>query len=1679
MAPPVIQRLIHATAAAPVGVHGALPDWLGNASAARRQALRDTPPLFADWHTRASRQRQMPLRLAIAASWTAHNRVDRALDTLQTPQQFAAPRLQQALQQRFGIDADVHTTYLRLYTRLTTPLLPLPTGGASVWTVSLLDAVLHNFDEAESAPNAYAPESTFITQPSASGQFTLLPALRRVLSIEQFVRLCRELDIGAHYQRYLKDFFGFNDAAAQATLRRDVIHSLKAEAHASLHLARLKKQVSDSAFHTLQGQLQGLDGMLLQGQPLLSHDLSLMGAPLAGIVLFAADLERHHDAVPVVAYIPGDPQAPLAYYPSGTAFMLDLTAKLRSADYQAFFSRFVRHEHRGYFFADLNNRLSQVAWNKPVAGDPRPAWRERPVAEPNLQFFASKISGDLYEHLYETKLNTLLNDARVIAVSTADADSQARWQRWNILQKVAKAILEVAAFIATPFIPPLGLLMLGYTAYQLLDDAFEGIVDWAEGLRHQAFAHLMSILEQMVQLGLFAVGAPIAEQLLRQALPPQLWAFFDKLTPVTASDGKTRLWKPDLQPYAHTVELPDTSRANREGLHPHQGKQILPLDGRHFAVEKDAGNAFLQHPTRPHAYRPRLMGNGKGAWVSEVEQPLSWDSTTLLRRLGPLADGLSPARLEQARRISGTDDAALRSMYLQRQAPPPLLSDTLKRVKLDQQLQDFIDQMNSDDPQVFGKADAQTQLWLLSNTTLWPDAKTLRVLDAEGQTLWELPGRANAAVVQVHQAQLKNGDLLKTLLETLDEPERKTLLEEPFGTPVTQPHVRTAKLRKRLAGKAEEKRFALFDSRYRALEHTDNPRLQKIIDTTPGLPTSAAEEVLREASGEALLEIDQGKMPPAVLERARWAAHHVRISRAYEGLYLDSVDSSDTHRLALHSLENLPGWSPQVRLVVTDYTRTGHVRDAIGALQAPIQRTLVRTVDGAYVPEDHKGTLFAATDFYTAVLQALPDAQRDALGIHIGQGPLLRQTLRAHPLPRDTLGELLAEAPLRKPAYDPTLLRLPGGMEGYEATPGPSGQLSLEARLHELYPSLTSDEVTEALNALRSHPGSPLQTLQTLKNEFLQLEADLNAWHHDTPHTYLDTTLALNPSVIEAQRHNRLRWKQELIRAWRHETEEDNYFANPHDNGYRLRLNRPIYGDLPTLRANFEHISRLDLNSYVSTRGTQAFLAQFPRLRSLTVSDIALRALPTEVTSMARLNELTLRNCAIKLTAQTREHLAGLNQLKKLDLYANPLTLAPNLENMADLRTLNLSQTEISQFPDGLLERSHLTLADLSDNQIQTLPEALFSLPADRAEAYDLSGNPLSRAALERVKVHCQDTGEHLGADAGIEERRRVHELYPTFTDKQASRFIFKLPGGLDDVMPTLIQLKADYERLQTDLEHWAVNAPEHHPITNAPLEQQARAQQQVTRRALKTLLEECWRRETALDEDQEPLRDAHELICSDPILGDLPVLNVDFNHVSRLELRGEETTTLPVGLLERFPQLETLMIHRYALQDIPLGVFSLTKLKSLILSRSHVRLTPTSADALSGLDTLQYLDLSDNPLGITPDVSQMPHLSALMLENSGLTEVPHGTFSRRSLAQLNLSDNLITELPSDILEVPPDLADGFDLNGNPLTPATIAMLRPYYRRTAVDFGVVEVSLDAQMNPGPPPVDVSEDEMEP
>ncbi|WP_143479928.1 leucine-rich repeat domain-containing protein, partial [Pseudomonas aeruginosa] len=140
--------------------------------------------------------------------------------------------------------------------------------------------------------------------------------------------------------------------------------------------------------------------------------------------------------------------------------------------------------------------------------------------------------------------------------------------------------------------------------------------------------------------------------------------------------------------------------------------------------------------------------------------------------------------------------------------------------------------------------------------------------------------------------------------------------------------------------------------------------------------------------------------------------------------------------------------------------------------------------------------------------------------------------------------------------------------------------------------------------------------------------------------------------------------------------------------GHLLQLNQPIYGELPTLDARLGHITTLEFQGYLTTRGTPGFLAHFPGLRRLAISDITLSTLPGEISALTHLNALALRGCALNLTTPTRAALANLTELHTLDLSNNPLVLAPNFENMANLRTLNLSHCSISGFPTGLPNRT-------------------------------------------------------------------------------------------------------------------------------------------------------------------------------------------------------------------------------------------------------------------------------------------------------------------------------------------------------------------------------------------------------
>lgn len=1315
---------------------------------------------------------------------------------------------------------------------------------------------------------------------------------------------------------------------------------------------------------------------------------------------------------------------------------------MRAPGYQAFFSRFINHEDRGYFFAELNNRLEPITWQPVAPGDPRPTWRENPNQRPDLQMAVMPITGDLWVHLYQSKLNKILNDARVIAVSTATVDRRARWALWDSFAEIASALLNIAAFIALPFVPFLGELMLAYIAYQLLDETFEGVVDWAEGLTHEAFDCFMGMVESAVQLGTFAAGGAIAVSEFRAVLPQDVVQFIDRFNSVQRPNGEARYWKPDLTAYEHSIELPQGVKPDAMGLHQHQGKTLLTLENNLYSIKEDplTGQHRIEHPTRSDAYRPGLRHNDSGAWQTELDQPLTWDQATLLRRIGPDMQRFSANERERMLFISGCPENTLRKMHVNAEQVPPLLADTLKRFKIDQDLQIFTEQIGSDRPDDYLKADPVMQLELLCDYGYWPADKGLRLVDASGQIVWERV-IGDPVVVQINQAQLENGDLLGTLLPTLDESAARSL-------------------RRKLAELTEAKREILFSQRYRKLERSVRPLAQRIIDTEPGLPGSLAEALLDSASAQERQQLGRGIIPKRLADQAREASLQVRVTRAYEGLDLHSTRNHlDTDRLALHTLERLPGWSGQLRLEVRQYTHEGQLIDSIGIPDAAARKVLVLTDEGAYQAFDDAGEQLSGTDtLYSSLLRALPDNERIALNINIGEGERLKQMIRAHALNRETLRALLAQQPNVKPAYDPAVMRLLGGADGYRRMP--VNTPSLQSHIFRLFPHLSADELEAFAGRLQRLPGGPRAELQRLFNQHAQLFEELSAWRDAIPLFVPDTQTRLNVEQYAAQRHGRRELTGQLLDCWRRQATHDSL----NDEPIEFNFSQPIWGALPRLNVDFPQVIGVQLEGHRATHGVDGFLHGFSGLQRLALRNFNLGQLPEAVARWPWLSELILSDCAITLTEQNQIALGALSHLQVLDLYNNPLGSGFSLATMPDLNYIDLSNTGLTELPGGLLTRPRLRTALLNDNRITELPAALFSLSNSLQEGFDLGGNPVSAAGRERIKIHFQQTRRDFGIFAQQADIQRLRVLYPRLDQEEASEFIYRLPGTLAEGRNELARLETEYDALRNELAAWTADIPALHPASGEPFTPQQLVIEHATRDEFKQRVESCWRRETELDDFNQELEPSYELTLTTIITGDLPALHADFSHVSVLYMQSDAGLTSGTdGFLQCFSNLKSLTLRDYTLHEVPEAIFRMGRLTVLALSECDITLSAQSVLELAQLERLDYLDLSNNPLGLAPDLSQMPDMSTLMLANTGITELPPGLLKLTRLDVADLSDNAISHIPHDILELPLEIAESINLRGNPLDKQSVQTLIAYFRKTSTDFGVEAVIEQAEM----------------
>lgn len=1334
-----------------------LPRWLITSPAHKRLALQAVEPGAALPPNDLTPAQHQALNRAHEAHWQSHNHIETLLKDLQDIHAFARPRLIKALQATYNIDPtpDLQRTFINLRAPLKAPMINLNTGGVHISSVSMLDAALHNFEAFEAHTDAHTAESGFITQPDDLGRYTLLHELNQQLPVAGFIALCRTVDIGGQYKAHLEEHLAVGDTTKELHLKTALRQSFRTAFEAAMHYALAHKAITRGTFDSLSSLGQTPGWTSAPPAPLYPYSLRLFDTPLTGILLFCGTPDAAPNQAEIVAYLPDDPYQPLKRYTSLSAFLSALALNLRDDRYRQFFSRFVDHAQLGTFFAALNNALyrtqtdpAQVPEGRPE--DHPPDIRITAIAEPVLPFALHPVAEDYSHYLYREKRRKILVDAASIAVPTDTQDRKTRREHKARLKALGLNVLMAVEFVAAPFVPVVGQLVLLQMAYQVLDDTYEGIRDWTQGKTLEAWNHLFGVVETVVQTAALGIGAAVVKA--AQTLKPS--PFIEGLQPVTLPTDETRLWKPDLTPYAHTEPLPLDLEPNDAVLLAQGNQQFLRLDDTLYRVEQAprTGHYHIKHPTRPQAYAPRLQHNGLGAWTAETEQPLAWSDVQLFKRLSPTHAEFSDTHISRILEITQTDAGVLRQIHAESLPMPGLLADTAQRLRIDQDIQRFIQQMESADLATRRLADPQTQLQLLTSPDLWPDSQALQIVGEQGQVLSEYPAApASTPRIRLSETQLRAGDWQSSLLLALDDATAWQLigLSSASGQPLPDLPTRVSLLCNRLARAARNKRIELFTSRYATLEQRANQEVMLLQKTVPGLPTPAAQELIWHANGDELLALlNHRSVPARLLEEARLLQAQSRVNRAYEGLFLNTAITPDSEWLTLKTLETLPGWPRDVRLEIRTGTVDGPLRNALGDDNAPIRRVLLASNNRYSAWEAQHLKLHDADDFYSAVLHALPDTAHQTLGLpETGQSTALRDAVRQQPLlPRLPVSLYLEQPRVAEGFISPMRLargRITYPLLGADAPQSPQPTLDQLAR--RLYPTISLNERARILAALPSNEIMARRALADLERELQRMRADLIDWISRTPLIDPETGLLLDAHVQAARIRDRRSISRTIMSCWRRQTAFDNHYADPARDGFELATPPAITHEMPHLEADFSHVTYMVLNGQGVVTGVNGFLQRFPKLRYLNLYDFALEHLPESISAMPNLTEIDLKNTHLSLTQTSAEIVSGLEKLEFLDLDNNPLTHAPTFSNMPDLKYLYLRNTSLTEFPASLLNLSELDVVDLRDNLIVTIPTDVLEAPLEVTSSLKLQGNPLSEESLDLLRRYYLQTGINMG----------------------------------------------------------------------------------------------------------------------------------------------------------------------------------------------------------------------------------------------------------------------------------------------------------------------------------------------
>ncbi|WEK31395.1 MAG: NEL-type E3 ubiquitin ligase domain-containing protein [Candidatus Pseudomonas phytovorans] len=1498
-----------------------LPDWVANAHPEQRQLMRRAASQRDPRFDRAC-QENPGVAQALVQTYGQHlqaqPRLDALLATVPQLQQFATDLLSKAISKRFNEQVDVSKTYLMNLSMAAAFKEGLSSPGSDPFVTSsraltlatqpLLHSALQNFEAFEALPGGLSAgnSASYILD---SNDVSLASKARKLpIAAEEFAALARELDIGGKYQALLDAIDPPASQPDAGAFRAVFAAAERSTFHLHVHHAFLLGRI-DKAIHETLLKLDSEKKVEHDGHPVLCGGIELLHVALTGALTVGIDARVPTGAGrfppgPVypydgwlVLYLPGMPE-PLTQHASrahAEAFLLQhLPAFRRPEGLQLLPDR-----HKSTFLDRLTDTLEPYTWN--ASGQ----YKERlPDPDAQVRLHVHPFTQAFLDERVTQRQQRLRDDGLFHAVPTATQDGKARQRLFGYFESMALLSLNVTAL----FIPPLGAVMLGVTAAQLLNEAFEGIESWLDRDRQQAFDYLMDVIDNVAIMAALTATAMAQGRPVVERIPVETPSFIEALEPVALPGGERRLWRPDLAPFAHDKVLTAGLKPDEFGLFHHDGKTWLPIENRVFSVRQTGNGYHLEHPARATGYQPPALHNGAGAWLLPTEQPRSWAGMRLFRRLGHLQASFSEAATAQILRVSGTDEHMLRNVLSHSQRLPALLEDTMERFALDQHIQQVL-----------------------------PEASVMA-------------------------------------------------------------------------------RSAEFSRRTQAIINPLTPRAALLRRVYPKLPATLCEELARSASYAEQRMLTAGKVPNRLAEEVRLYQQHVRLARAYEGLYLRSARNWDSDRLALRMLERLPGWPDDLRVELNQRQVSPAQTDSIGPVGSS-RRLSINSAWAGYLQTPSADTpdeqIRTHDSLYAAVFEALTGSHKSALGIE-SAAALYERVQNAPLLSRAELRNVLH----MQPAVFRSPMRLADGRLGYRLSGDgklaerPSRSILL-SQLDEmtLAPefAVSSERVLVALETAGRSPGQIQARIEQLRAE------------HQALRQSLDEAFS-GPGQIAglgASRANRQEIEMALWQHWIHSA-----VPELDESPGVLRLSRMFIAEFPRQLPDFIglRVSRLQLDNIVLDHSNDGALAwtdfeaqlsnvfrHFPNLLALEIgrdynthagaSGFA-NSLPLIVSSFPQLDELRLINQNLTLYPLDLERFAAREQLRYLDLSGNrlaPLTRFSFPDWYLDY--LGLDRMALEQWPQWLDEAALERIGTLSlrHNNLTWVPTLL----VNNAESLNtqtqvlLEGNALRPAQL--LDMHRSQTS-----------LRR--------------RFGFSFGHTL---------VIEQYQALRDDLEQWSMASTS----SAAPDDQAASARARIAQSTL-----DFWERRAREDTLSPWNLDDFRLEDFPPSLPAFFIRCADIVRLTRMQATAEQLDQW----LERFTHITHLTLdgHVQPLSRLPEALTQLPALSRLSVINQGLVIDNQAMRVIARMPALREVDISGNRL--SPELRSLngmaPRLDRLALRNIGLESWPDWLDNLMPRYTLDLRENLLTALPQPILDNPQSTFGSVAilLTDNPLTTETM-----------------------------------------